>query len=257
VLNATSVETGYRVAFSPFSFRGQADRTLFSFSDLDHARDPELSLIGAAVVSARFPGILPAYSFRRSALASGPPGLINFVDGAYADGSGAETALSLYRAIKETAEKAEVDLRVILLTSETPPPDLNSEVGTEARDLLAPIYTLLNVRDLLALQAVTRALAELDPHIGGRGASQETPAGPDGRKWRAAVVALDQRSFDLPLGWMISRTTHGVVSLMVGRSELCGPGNGKSPQASDRGLLIRENSCVMRAIEDLLAAPPS
>jgi hypothetical protein len=255
VLNATSVETGYRVAFSPFSFRGQADRTLFSFSDLDEARDPELSLIGAAVVSARFPGILPAYSFRRPSTASGQPGLINFVDGAYADGSGTETALSLYRAIKDATGKADVDLRVILLTSETPAPDLNREVGTEARDLLAPIHTLLNVRDLLALQAVTRALAELRPHIGGRRASQATPAGPDGGKWGAAVITLDQRFFDLPLGWMISRTTHSVVSLMVGRSELCGPGNGKSPQATDRGLLIRENSCVMRAIEDLLALP--
>jgi hypothetical protein len=262
VLNATSVETGYRVAFSPFSFRGQADRTLFSFSDEDQARDPKLTVIGAAVVSARFPGILPAYSFRRPPQTPGQPaGLINFVDGAYADGSGAETALSLYRAIKDTADKAEVDVRVILLTSETPPPDLNSEVGTEARDLLAPVYTLLNVRDLLALQAVTRALAELDPHIGGRGAPQATPAGTDGSQdvgqWRAAVITLDQRFFDLPLGWMISRTTHGVVSLMVGRPELCAPAKAKRPQAGDRrDLFIPENSCVMRAIEDLLAPPP-
>jgi hypothetical protein len=252
VLNATSVETGYRVAFSPFSFRGQGDRTLFSFSDIDHGTEPKLSMISAAVASARFPGILPAYSLRRSGSASGQSALVNFVDGGYADNSGADTALAIYRAIKKIADPTKVDVRVILLTSETPAPDLNREVGTEARDLIAPIHTLLNVRDLLALQAVTRALAELRPAIGGRGPHQ-TASAPDSLRWRAAVIALDQRSFDLPLGWTISRTTHGVVSLMVGHSEMCARGDGKGPPAPDQGLLILENSCVMRAIEELLA----
>src|SRR5262249_34084369 len=159
----TSVETGYRVAFAPFSFQGQGDRTLFAFSDMENEGAPALpepSLMGAAIVSARFPGILPAYALRRAPAGSGRAALINLVDGGYADGSGAETAMALYRALEEAAPEG-VDLRVILLTSETPAPDLNRKAGTEARDLAAPIHTLLNVRELLALKAVTRALAEL------------------------------------------------------------------------------------------------
>ena len=95
VLNATWVETGYRVAFSPFDLEPIGGGTLYSFGNLkDNPADPPL--IEAAVISARFPVIMPPWIFN---LDGG--GRLTFVDGGYADSSGAATALQLYNQAPE------------------------------------------------------------------------------------------------------------------------------------------------------------
>ena len=75
LLNATSAETGQRVAFAPYSLIGVGDGTLHAFGDLGRMlrvvgrskrEFDELELIDAAVTSARFPGILPAWSIAAS-----------------------------------------------------------------------------------------------------------------------------------------------------------------------------------------------
>src|SRR5262249_22553582 len=58
ILNSTWVETGYRIAFAPFRLRGIGGNTLYSFSDFDNG---SVSLATAAVVSARFPAVVPAF----------------------------------------------------------------------------------------------------------------------------------------------------------------------------------------------------
>src|SRR5262249_51998893 len=61
VLNSTWVETGFRVAFAPFALHG-TDESLYAFSHETMPGEKGISLIKAAAVSARFPGILPPYS---------------------------------------------------------------------------------------------------------------------------------------------------------------------------------------------------
>src|SRR5262249_40648215 len=82
VLNSTWAETGYRVAFAPFRLKESSDGTLYSFSDKGMP-DNDVKLMEAAVVSARFPLILPPYSVVREA-----GNKWHFVDGGYADSSG-------------------------------------------------------------------------------------------------------------------------------------------------------------------------
>ena len=64
ILNATWVENGFRAAFAPFPLHA-IDGSLYSFADKNMPDDPDLTLIKAAVVSARFPAVLPPYSLRR------------------------------------------------------------------------------------------------------------------------------------------------------------------------------------------------
>jgi len=60
ILNATWVETGYRVAFAPFALQPFGGGTLYSFDSFPKRPDP--ALIQAAVISARFPGITPPWT---------------------------------------------------------------------------------------------------------------------------------------------------------------------------------------------------
>lgn len=138
VLNATWGETGYRAAFSPFELRPASDGTMFVFPSAkltgdfatagvthQHARR---SLIEAAFVSARFPGIVPPYQVRFES--DGRKKVWNFVDGGYVDNSGATTATEIYLALRAhlmkqatlrgvAAGKAAPRLFLILLTDVT------------------------------------------------------------------------------------------------------------------------------------------
>jgi hypothetical protein len=91
------------------------------------------------------------------------------------DDSGATTALDIYRGLKHLYPPDEVDLRVVLIISARPQPNLadQSVKGTVFLDTLAPINAILKVRDGLANDAVGRACSEiyLDPSAAG-GAKQ-------------------------------------------------------------------------------------
>ena len=112
VLNSTWVETGFRVAFAPFQLH-DIDESLYSFFDPYMPDERDTSLMEGAVVSARFPLIMPPVSVVMK------DKRWNFVDGAYSDNSGANTALDLFRALKDVAPQS-VDLRMILITSSDP-----------------------------------------------------------------------------------------------------------------------------------------
>jgi hypothetical protein len=275
LLNATWVETGYRVAFAPFSLGGMRDGTLYAFGDpkLASGRSGRISLAGAAVVSARFPGIVPAFSFTRPVERGGQLEMQrwNFVDGGYADESGSATALEVYKELQDAGKTANVDLRLVLLTSARPEPDFDQIKGTVARDVLTPALTLLSVRDLLSKQAVMRTISEVETTNPGAAAALQRKESPaqlgETDNWRATVVELDHESFTLALGWKISSATYQLVSLLMGRPELCTPrrSNGAGEAAdiqeeADKGRqlristkTIRANSCVMRAISEMVA----
>jgi hypothetical protein len=242
VLNSTWVETGFRVAFAPFRLH-DIDESLYSFLDASmpnencsNKGDTQscVSLMTAAGVSARFPGIMPPFSVAVEMLKAGNPDnkdtdrRWNFVDGAYADNSGAATAMDIYRVLKKVTNDLHltqnVDLRIVLITSSIPQPDLNDRSinGTVFRDTVAPIDAMLKVREDLGNEAVARACSEIYPN----------PTPPDGHamefnercvqhagveaKSPLQIVEIQDQTYGLSLGWKISQTSFAVIEWMLG-----------------------------------------
>ena len=248
VLNATWVETGFRVAFAPFLLNA-TDESLFSFADKgmpDEEADcqkPEkerrvcTSLMAAAAVSARFPLVLPPFSTAMSG-----DRRWNFVDGGYTDNSGATTALDLYRALKDVASD-QVDLQIVLITSAIPQPDFTRIKGTVFRDTMAPIDALMKVREDLGNDAVARACSETRDD---KGQTIDTETGPGGAALSEAnqycisrgrlprahlhIVEIQDQTYGLALGWKISQTSFEVVSWMLGTPTGCDVEPGASPK---------------------------
>jgi hypothetical protein len=262
VLNATWAETGYRVAFAPFELHAPGNQTLYSFSDKNMPGDG-VRLMKAAVVSARFPFILSPYTFVRKPnpeeneekpetkserredkgagkkSGEGTGNKWHFVDGGYADSSGAATALDLYRALETTAQARKVEIKVILLTSSDPRPDFNRIEGTAFRETLAPISAIMAVRKGLGNQAVARACEYL--------ALPDCKTGNGITPWKLRVVWLDEEAYGLPLGWKISNATFNVLRALVGHVDLC-----ENAPADDA--TIRQNSCVHRDVKNTISA---
>lgn len=307
VLNTTSAETGYRVAFAPFDLNDSSDRSLYSFADKEFiaetateastggpasgpcppassagqsakntstsqtvvstsASENELLMFGA-VASARFPFILPPYSKNSSC------GRLNFVDGGYADNSGAETALDIYRALKSLPQPGSndesgprtnnqagggpnslYDIKLILITGDDPLPDFQQINGTNFGDTLAPISAILQVRKGLGDQAVARVCDYF---------RQKEPMDvycntSSGTSWRLKLVRLEEQAYALPLGWKISEATVNLISSLIGRSDQCGqlsatPKNSSGDtKVGDKVSDIRSNSCVLHDIEQTL-----
>ncbi len=265
LMNATWVETGYRVAFSPFPLQHIGEGTLYSFDDVGELDRPgeELrrndswlnpSLIRAAAVSARFPFILPPW-------VSGPEAKNHwsFVDGGYADSSGATTGLELYlelsrelpklleaRRLKNASGKeigsGQVKLYLIALTDAYAEPDYRRITGTTLDNFIAPFNTLLTVRELLAQRAVTRANAQLRA----KGATNGL-----------MTIQLDQLSFALPLGWKQSRLSSDVIRFAMGRPDRC---NGKIEEDAETVTepkplwpvwTVNHNSCELKRVTAL------
>jgi len=272
VLTSTWVETGYRVAFAPFPLHGASDGTLFSFpmagasgKDDFKAHGIEIgnefkttSLIEAAMVSARFPGIVSAYTVKAILKSDSDQSRLrswNFVDGGYVDNSGASTALEIYQALSDRPRKRKVGLYLILLTDADYDPSLrNVSDGTSFSDTIAPVSALLSVRNQLAGRAVTRAIDQLAPRsnasdLVGRGTSQSTPT-------RVMVVDLKQDNFNLPLGWRISNVTDSVIRVMLGEPQFCLPRELKAREG-DILTVFRNNSCVKKQLIEILDAGAS
>lgn len=276
VLNTTWAETGYRVAFSPFPLEWAGDGTLYAFADLaGYADSPDeaamlltsldnLSSMDAAMVSARFPFVVPAWQLiiplkEKQKFA-------NFVDGGYADNSGATTALEIYQAIDRLDKEdpaLRLDPRLIILTDAVEGFSLHAApdgVGS-FDDTVSPFTTLLNVRSLLARRAVTQAVREA---AGSREAGDAPGAGS-----KVYVVKLEQKTFPLPLGWKISRASNEIVKFMMGQPHPCLPepaGNRASFERRDAETLeqgrlrrlvgtVASNSCAMHHVLTLLDPP--
>jgi len=264
VLNSTWAETGFRVAFAPFGLHGDDD-FLYSFSDQFMPDVSKTTLIEAAVVSARFPGILPPFSL----LIKDQKLRWNFVDGAYSDSTGSSTALTLYRALKS---EPGAEIKLILLTSSNPQPDLSPDTvlikGTEFRDTLAPIAAVLNVREGLGNQAVARVCEEFHKAGDCKGQSNR-------RESALKIVGINDAIYALPLGWKLSDTTFEVVRSMLGDAHRCTKENesvlrrgsinkawkvesGARAEDQKPGLskeTLDGNSCVLKFVSDLLKRP--
>ncbi len=256
VLNATSVDTGHRIAFAPFSlYRPRAARPL-TLEDIfapkadipqsQAERIPRLTMIQAAGTSARFPGISPALRIDHGAGSK-----LNLVDGGYADGSGATTALDIYRDISSyvAEHKLKVDVRLVLLVDKLVDDDLAQVSGTSARDTLAPFIAVLKVREQLYATAVKRAYSELgaSPSV----SKDDSPI---------QLVELDSTAFNLALGWTISHSSFDTIALLMGHPTLCLdsiPSNADPLHISVSADVQRvmANSCTLANLERLLTLP--
>ena len=231
LLNATWVETGYRVAFAPFALQPFGGGTLYSFDSLSKGpSDP--ALIKAAVISARFPGLMPPWAFR---LDKGSH--LTFVDGGYADSSGVSTALQLYNGLKQ-AGGDDVDLYLITLTDKSKAlraaagvhPVGSTPVRSWLYDIFAPVTTLLSVRDLQSRKAVTEARTELGEKM--------------------IIVQLDQAAFPLPLGWKLSGLSSDIIRLTIGDPARCTAADDMGDTAVS---ITNRNSCELKRIADLIS----
>jgi len=264
------------VAFAPFGLQTSIDSSLYSFSDKSFAAQftdkssqslsglENIGLIRAAVASARFPFILPPYELTFGS--SKGERRLNFVDGAYSDNSGAGTALAIYREIASISpdDNSRPDIKLILLTSDDPEPDLTTAAGTYFGDTVAPIQTLFNVRDGLANQAVARVY---DYFCQRNDVDQkcQNKNGKDPNNWHLMRLKLHDAAYELPLGWKISKTTMEVATWpLVGTPMLqqdcpsqtaSAPTNDKRfPTPSSFANDARENGCVLTAIGQALGA---
>lgn len=245
ILNSTWVERAYRVAFSPFSLKPLGEGTLYSMEELPETFErrranntiedmPDPSLLGAAVVSARFPFIMPPwapYTDRKNRW--------TFVDGGYADSSGASTALELYNALKKELEDRQekesgspkAKLYLLLLT-DAYALDLDKISGGPLNDFVAPFVTIINMRDNSAKRSVTRAFSQVHDEL--------------------ITIQLDQRSFPLPLGWTISDITSDIIRFSLGEPEACKhPDNDSDWTVST----VNNNSCALNRITELFSSP--
>jgi hypothetical protein len=282
VLNATWVETGLRTAFAPFPLHA-IDDSLYSFFDKSMPANSNKSLIEAAVVSARFPFVLPPYSVEIRPTASGNPqqgnvgGVTdslerwNFVDGGYSDSSGAATALAMYKALLSTAQSRHVVLRVILLTSSDPKLEPNQINGTTFADIMGPMEAILSVRNGLANEAVARACdgvmsanANGSPSAGNGGTQNTCEDRANKIDSPLQIVGIEDRTYGLSLGWKISQTTFSVVSWMLGQPDNVNEAfcNGAQNLADATSQLngqvvlnekvVQRNSCVLLSIQGAL-----
>jgi hypothetical protein len=236
VLNATWVETGYRVAASPFALKQFGAGTLYSFDELKgdlQVKGPDPTLIEAAVISARFPVIMPP-----AALNLNKESRLTFVDGGYVDSSGAATALQLYNALKAVGgDRIEPYLialtdKLVSLSDQDAEPIGVSSVRGWLYDFFSPVVTLLSVRDLQSRKALTEANAQL--------------------KDRMIVINLDQKAFPLPLGWKLSKLSSDVIRFTMGSPLHCPD---VTSEDKDSPVFIAErNSCELKRITNLLLA---
>ncbi|MCF6200445.1 MAG: hypothetical protein L3J67_13875, partial [Hyphomicrobiaceae bacterium] len=227
ILNATSVETGKLAAFSPFDFvpKQFGSTAPESFTQwFEGSVSPLISTLDAAIVSARFPGILPAYTYRHE------KHITNFVDGGYADSSGASTAYSIYKALEKAATSLNVnlDLNLIILTRPDKPSGKKVD-GTRLVDTLAPLYAVLKVRDQQARREIN--------HV--REAFKKSTK-------KLMFIKLPVRRLNLPLAWSIAPATYDAIGKTVGAPELC-----VSLQAGNKQelhSLVVKNSCILQKI---------
>jgi hypothetical protein len=231
------------------------DSTLYGFSDLSARAFDNLTLVDAAVASARFPLIAPPW-----VVAHGGTGLWNFVDGGYADNSGSTTALEIYKALEPTAAMLNADLYLIILTDAVAAPDPLKINGSGFSDTMAPISALLNVRAQLASRAVTQAIDHFKPRE-----PKELVARSGDSK--LLIARLEQRSVPLTLGWKISQTEIDFVQLILGKPECREAAEANEPSKISRGpatasdieattQTIIDNSCIKKRIIDVLSRPP-
>ncbi|MEL6316575.1 MAG: hypothetical protein AAFR16_02930, partial [Pseudomonadota bacterium] len=211
----------------PFALGAASDGLVLSYAEwFEGRRPPAVGALDAAIASARFPGVLPAFS---------PAPRASFVDGGYSDASGADTALKLFDAIAEATRtdpelSARLEPRLLLLDDAAAGEGAG---GGVVLDALTPLIAVLSVQSQQARRAVARA-REAFRRTEGEG---------------LVSVSFDSQALALPLAWRLSAATHHAVAATIGRPEDCDPARAARPRAEDRAQrlinLRAKNGCAL------------
>jgi predicted acylesterase/phospholipase RssA len=182
-LNATEVETGRRIIFSPARIgfpEGRPDPSAEFFENAGDGIDllgGDLALSGAVHMSARFTYVSPAATIESRGTVH------RIVDGGYFENSGAATADDIleYLHSPQNPSRARLAPHVILIThTEKPIPG-----GEALSEMLAPVRAIFAARVARGDQAVAELRGEADG------------------RWTEFNLRTDQ-GVPLPLGWLLS-----------------------------------------------------
>ena len=281
VLNTFELESGNRMVVSPFFMSYSAsvgeewtksswfyDQPVYEegsrISKLDDEwwDDPppikaDVKLSTAVGLSARFPWVLPAATFKYG------DHDIPIVDGGYFENSGAETAYDIVKMLNDAKSAApgkndNPDLRkyeiyYIAITGEE---FYESESSRALGEILSPLRGLLTSRSARGGLAVWRALSKLT--------NDACEAGIDdcvGVPLQADRVVLNQRDLKLPLGFLQSSSALSAVSAIAGDAAACQPAyetfltQMKDVQQEAARRVLRSadtNNCVACAVQQQL-----
>ena len=240
LLNATWVETGKRIIAS--NMRVAASRRREDFVDVEDANaffaPRSISLSTAAHMSARFTYVSPAGSLVKGGRTYG-----RVVDGGYFENSGATTTLAILQTIDQLAETDpswnQVERYVIHISNEPIDPRF-------ANDSLARAPDNPNIRPQDFLNEALSPLSALLTTRNARGYyARETAA------WAVSHrnylhFGLCRRSTNVPLGWVLSRST---------RKRMDDQLVGGAPCGVDGTEAVFDNPAKLAQIDALFAAP--
>jgi len=222
VLNTTNVETGINHAVMPFMRMDDARVPLFDVlraeneSEETPGRRDEphgsgtrhretMALSTAAVLSARFPWVLPAGSYDA----------LSFVDGGYYDNSGLSSAEDIIAILRPRFKN--VDFIVISFFDWIEFGERFTELYDERPsriDLIAPVSAMLSVRETRIGDTFLRLAGRPDfPGF------EQMPGGSEVEP--ARLVALDASDWRLPLVWQLSRPTRKLIGVYSGAPLAC------------------------------------
>ena len=247
VLNTTHVETGQRVATSPISLVGSGTSALSTRRFLED--DKDLSLVSAAVLSARFTYITPAGTlYLNSDFAEeGTHSVkVRFVDGGYFENSGVDTAMDIVEAVRPIAQAAGADIRLMSLQYATERSEARHFLG----ETLSPIRALLATRVNRGRLATKRARARM---TGFCPLDDDPTSNCDDYfdiKDPVRVSFIHDGQGELPLGWLLSKQSRETISSQIGWPHLCNYIMGYAgPRPNDTDRSDHDNDCILRFIQ--------
>lgn len=271
LMNTTDAATGRRVLLAPFRVEPQPNDgcgsqatakagSIVHFQSLGQLssggpRPLDVSLSTAALMSARFPWVTPAATVPVADGRFKPSDKLRLVDGGYVDNSGVETALDLIECLaavqKEIAGKAKnnvflrdgttpykrIRFHLIVLSGGDFPARNSFAFG----ETMEPIRTLLSTRSSRAYVAIERATRTEDilPYpiptrrIGGQDI-KITAA-------RLKRTNLNNRFYDMPLGWTMSKRTQSIIEEQSGNFWDCDPDTQFTQRLGNQAI---ESDCV-------------
>src|SRR6476469_5025134 len=241
VLNTTVVETGDRLAISPFQIKlPNQENIAIDEPDLD------LKLSTAAGLSARFPYFTPVGWYQRSKDKS----KLHLADGGYFDNSGIPTALDIGRSLQRIKGYGTtfeiVYLSLIDGQFNEPTTQLKSEGLNE---VLSPVRALFSARESRSRSAVDLSTFTVNDGIDD----------PLKYKFRTLFLKKSGDGIKLPLGWLISKHSRDFIDLQTPDHKARPCDIKKFRQGCAKGWVVMDdnhNLCVIASIGNDLRMIP-
>ncbi|HLZ65336.1 MAG TPA: patatin-like phospholipase family protein [Aliidongia sp.] len=260
--NTTEVQTGLHAVVSPLHLDPELFPRMVDLSCLS----AQARLATAVHMSARFPFLSPAGQLPwKNGVGCMPEPKQGFdylyVDGGYFDNSGTLTAEGIGQAALSAVGKVpdggslkdKIGLIYLYIANDPamtdpadgsgPPPQPDAKPSTRLQDLMAPLTTMLSVRDELGYENLSRVRADIIARAG-----DDVAAGDVGFP-KFLMVRLPPTVPNVPLGWVLSNLSKSEI-----RDSIDGCRDGQ-PQSPGNGRLIAadKGTCAdWKQLHDLL-----